>query len=257
MIYKVFAILLSLGTLGLGANVVRMTADDLEGVQQDVKVKVEADLCPVCVSFAYQVEDKLLNIILNTSANTCGAICSVLANETGSTVIGATCNVLCDIEGVREFTKLVRKADLDPIYLCELLKRCPVFDKGDAKFTNATVTPASAPPGTPREIAINWSSKNGTGSGQLVVEIDWTDHILTSVSFPFFLTAKPGGSYNKTMTLNTVADPNCNPNLGYCMKWLPGNYSVELEICNGQCSAFRPHTKGYDVAEAFFVIEEK
>ena len=39
------------------------------------------------------------------------------------------------------------RADLDPIYYCELLHLCPVKDDGDAKITSLTVNPTSVPRG--------------------------------------------------------------------------------------------------------------
>ena len=52
--------------------------------------------------------------------------------------VGRKC-VLCDL--------LLCRADLDPIYYCELLKACPIKDDGDAKITSVTVTPKSGPQG--------------------------------------------------------------------------------------------------------------
>jgi len=40
------------------------------------------------------------------------------------------------------------RADLDPIYLCELLNTCTVNDVGDAKITSIVVNPAKGPQGT-------------------------------------------------------------------------------------------------------------
>ena len=42
---------------------------------------------------------------------------------------------------------LVCRADLDPIYYCELLRACPIKDNGDAKITSLTVEPKSGPQG--------------------------------------------------------------------------------------------------------------
>ena len=39
------------------------------------------------------------------------------------------------------------RADLDPIYYCELLKLCPINDNGDAKITSLTVSPPNVPKG--------------------------------------------------------------------------------------------------------------
>ena len=39
------------------------------------------------------------------------------------------------------------RADLDPIYYCELLDVCAINDNGDAQILNATVDPKSGPQG--------------------------------------------------------------------------------------------------------------
>ena len=39
------------------------------------------------------------------------------------------------------------RADLDPIYYCELLKACEVKDDGDATIQSLTVNPTSVPKG--------------------------------------------------------------------------------------------------------------
>jgi hypothetical protein len=39
------------------------------------------------------------------------------------------------------------RADLDPIYFCELLTVCPIFDNGDATITSLTVKPGQGPVG--------------------------------------------------------------------------------------------------------------
>lgn len=40
------------------------------------------------------------------------------------------------------------RADLDPIYYCELLKVCAVNDQSDVKITKLAVSPTSGPVGT-------------------------------------------------------------------------------------------------------------
>ena len=39
------------------------------------------------------------------------------------------------------------RADLDPIYYCEVIKLCPIFDNGDCKITDFEVSPKSGPQG--------------------------------------------------------------------------------------------------------------
>ncbi|XP_012942224.1 countin-1 [Aplysia californica] len=214
--------------------------------------KVEADLCPLCIQFTSQAINQLLNIILNAGVvGTCGTICNALAQKTGSQVLGAACNILCDIAGVEEFVKLVEKADLDPIYFCEELKTCPVFDSGDALITKLVVTPATGPQGE-RLISFDFASKNGTGTGEWRVYIQTVDGI--PVESSFLQESQPPGSYNETLKLKAEPDPNCDPTQGPCEQWLPGNYTVEVEICNGECGSKHPHSQVYDKKQTTFVI---
>ncbi|KAK0060817.1 countin-1 [Biomphalaria pfeifferi] len=138
---------------------------------------VGADFCKMCINFSGQAINELLNIILNMGVvGTCADICGLVEQKTGSEVLGAVCNILCDIAGVEEFVKLVEKADLDPIYLCELLKTCPVFDGGDATLTQFAVNPSSGPQGK-KTLNFNFVSKNGTGTGEIYLFINTVDKI--------------------------------------------------------------------------------
>ena len=40
---------------------------------------------------------------------TCGVLCNALAQKTGSQALGAVCDILCDIAGIKEFIKLIEK----------------------------------------------------------------------------------------------------------------------------------------------------
>lgn len=44
-------------------------------------------------------------------------------------------------------TFLFNRADLDPIYFCELIRQCPIFDQGDAKIKDLSVSPKVGPQG--------------------------------------------------------------------------------------------------------------
>ncbi len=86
----------------------------------------------------------MLNAVLNVGVvGSCGGLCQFVEQKVGSQIVGVVCNLLCDYVGVTEFVKAIEKADLDPIYYCELLKACPINDNGDANITSFTVTPSS------------------------------------------------------------------------------------------------------------------
>ena len=40
---------------------------------------------------------------------TCGKLCSLLEQKTGSQALGVVCDLLCDIVGIEEFIKIVQK----------------------------------------------------------------------------------------------------------------------------------------------------
>jgi hypothetical protein len=44
-----------------------------------------------------------------TPVNKCGVLCHALAQKTGSQALGAVCDILCDVVGIKEFIKLVQK----------------------------------------------------------------------------------------------------------------------------------------------------
>jgi len=214
------------------------------------------NLCPTCISFSEQAINNLLNIILNAGVvGGCSEICGLLANKTGSSTLGSVCDILCDIVGVREFANLIQKADLDPIYLCELLTACKVNDNGDAKFTNLTVTPASGPVGTEFTIEVEYTSKNGTGTGEMVVGVETVDGI--PIANSFLLQPQMAGKYESSIKLSASPDPKCDPTQQPCEEWLPGNYTVSIALCNGECGSKHPHSQIYDQKKVMFQLTEK
>ncbi|XP_035680752.1 countin-1-like isoform X1 [Branchiostoma floridae] len=214
--------------------------------------KVDLDLCKFCIDFSQQALNQLLNIILQVGVvGTCGDLCQALADKTGSQALGVACNLLCDIEGVKEFIKIIENADLDPIYYCELLKQCTIKDDGDAKITSLDVSPKSGPQGT-FMIDVEYTSKNGTGTGEMVIDIDTVDGI--PLGQGFILEAQEAGSYGQKISLKAEPNPECDPTQGPCEQFLPGVYNVSIAICNGECGSKHPHSQIYDQGMTNFTI---
>ncbi|KAL5009317.1 hypothetical protein ScPMuIL_014898 [Solemya velum] len=243
-------------TLAIPMRTEKPTLEDLSSeIPQAHKAflgNLDGDLCPTCVSMATEGLEELLNIILNAGVlGSCGDICGALAEKTGSQVVGVACNLLCDFVGVKYFEEAVKKADLDPIYYCELLKFCPINDNGDATFTNLAVSPSSGPQGL-FIIDIEYSSENGTGTGELAVAIQTVDGI--PVGGSFLLEAQEPGTYKGNIQLKAVPDPDCDPTQDICEGWLPGQYTVKTAICNGECGSKHPHSQIYAIASTTFEI---
>lgn len=100
--------------------------------------RVGLDVCPTCINVAEQSINILLNLILDSGIiGTCGTLCQALADKTGSQVLGTVCDLVCDVLGIDEFIKLLDKADLDPIWYCEIAKLCPSKRKTLAAMRNS------------------------------------------------------------------------------------------------------------------------
>ncbi len=139
--------------------------------------------------------------------------------------MGVVCNLLCDIGGVDEFIKVIDKADLDPIYYCELLKTCKIVDNGDAKITSFKVLPSSGPQGT-FVADLQYVSKNGTGTGEISIDIDTVDQIPLGDSF--LNLPQPAGNYGSKISIKAQEDPDCDPSQGPCESWAPGVYKIAI-----------------------------
>ncbi|XP_067942305.1 countin-3-like [Watersipora subatra] len=217
---------------------------------------VEANFCPTCVSFSEQAINELLNIILNAGVvGGCSEVCSLLADKTGSQPLGQICSFLCDIVGVEVFSNLIQKADLDPIYFCELLNICPAMDGGDAMIATIGTSPMKGPAGTTFNVNVMIDTVNGTGTGEMDVDVETLDGVPLGSSF--LLEAQAAGShYNAKVQINATPDPSCDPMSQPCENWLPGNYTVTVAVCNGECNSKHPHSQVYDEKKTMFTITE-
>jgi hypothetical protein len=213
------------------------------------------DLCPTCINVAEESINILLNLILDTGIiGTCGTLCQALAQKTGSELIGTICDLVCDAVGITEFIRLLENSDLDPIFYCEIAKFCPVNDHGDANITVFSILPTSGPKGTTFAIEVTYVSLNGTGTGELDIEIRCPDRIPLGAGF--LLEAKKPGTYSEKITVKAEPDPRCDPTQEPCEEWLPGVYNVTLDICNGECGSKHPHSAIYDKRAGSFQVTE-
>ncbi|XP_041354573.1 countin-3-like [Gigantopelta aegis] len=215
--------------------------------------KVNAvDTCKICVDVSGQIINQVLNIILNVGViGSCSKLCTMVEQKTGSQIIGVVCDIGCDFLGIDEFVKLIQKADLDPIYYCEIVKMCAVNDHGDAHITKFSITPVSGPQG-PRTIDLTYVSKNGTGTGEMVLVIHTVDGI--PVETGFLNEPAPAGTYPNVFNLKAQPDPDCDPTQQVCEQWLPGDYTMRIDLCNGECGSKHPHSKLYDTRNITFTI---
>jgi len=214
---------------------------------------VGLDLCPTCIKFAEEALNILLNIILDTGIlGTCQTLCQALADKTGSALLGTICDLVCDIVGIDEFIHIIEKADLDPIWYCEMATMCPVNDHGDAKFKSFNITPMSGRKGTTFTVDFTYQTVNGTGTGEIEIDIRTPDRIPLGTAFLW--ESKKTGTYPEKISIKAQPDPQCDPTQEPCEQWLPGTYNVTVYLCNGECGSKHPHSSIYDISHGSFVL---
>lgn len=64
--------------------------------------------------------------------------------------------------------------DIDPIYYCQLLNACPIFDTGDATITDVSVTPSTVVYGKYIISIAAWVSRAGK---KIARQTNFPDHI--------------------------------------------------------------------------------
>jgi len=204
-----------------------------------------AGLCGTCSSLTGQSISILLNYILNVGVvGTCGKLCGSLKSKGASTV----CNLACDLVGIKGFVAALQKADLDPIYLCDLLGICKHDDNGAGTLDSLTVTPTSAKQSSPFVGAMQVTVTNHTGAGEFRFNIQGGADPSSGASSVYAELAP--GSYGVKLNIDTT--PSDDPTQG--PQWNPGNYTLSGEFCMGECGSKHPHSKLFGNTSTVFEI---
>ncbi len=87
-----------------------------------------------------------------------------------------------------------------------------VNDHGNANITVFSILPAAGRRGTTFSIDLTFVSINGTGTGELDIEIRTPDRIPLGAAF--LLEAKKPGTYSERITVKAEPDPQCDPTQG-------------------------------------------
>ena len=73
---------------------------------------------------------------------------------------------------------------------------------------------------------MTYNTTNGTGTGEIVLEIKTQDGIPLAQSE--LNEPQQPGTYSVKWKGEASPDPDCDPTQGPCEMWLPGNYSMEV-----------------------------
>jgi len=197
--------------------------------------------CKLCVSFIANAIDELIEIIANVGiVGGCSAVCSLLPLQLEQ----VACELLCDVLGIEEFVKLLDEVDPDPIYICKVLKSCPINDNGKVRIDSFTITPAAGRVHSTFTFVALYTVLNTTGTGEILIEVQ------PPGAPPFgdgqLIETKTPGQYNFKASLK--ADPSEEE------PFIPGTYHAIFAVCENSCGSKHPHSKIYDEAKSQFQI---
>jgi len=201
--------------------------------------------CNSCVQIGSQGISILLNEILNAGViGGCGKLCGALPKG----VERKGCDLACSVVGIKAFISVLKRADIDPIYLCEELKACPAGrDDAAGSVRGTAVSPAAGPAGTTFAMELDFSILNATGVGEIRIAVDGAQHVGQS----FLNTGFAPGEFSTNVSLSTKDDESADPPV----IWSPGKYTYTFEVCQGECGSKHPHSKVLGTTKGTFEIQ--
>ncbi|KAG2393776.1 hypothetical protein C9374_007307 [Naegleria lovaniensis] len=151
-----------------------------------------------------------------------------------------TCELLCTVVGVNAFIAILKKADLDPVYGCQLMNVCPIHDctaKTCATFTSPGVSPQVSECGGKVLAYSRLNVFNESGPGQVILQVTGPFSVEQIIERYYQANGFMPGSYEIKFEIKTQNDDSQD------LMWFPGLYKVVINACEGECGASRPHSR--------------
>merc|ERR1711953_970562 len=209
------------------------------------------NLCNPCFQIGGQGINQWLNIILNEGVvGGCGSLCAAAIPAGGAAAVG--CELVCAAVCIKAFVAAIDKADLDPIYLCEVLHACPA-DPDDAylELIDVAAMPPAVIKGNDIKMAVELNVTNATGVGEFSLKIDGPGSA-TPLSQTFFLEQGiPAGQQGVAVTL-TLKDGQDDQ--GFPKTFEAGTYNYTFHVCQGSCGSSHPHSKDFGTRMGYFDV---
>jgi len=200
---------------------------------------LDLSLCPTCVQLMSNALNYILNAILSGAVmGTCGEVCSYVPGDLEQQV----CNLVCDAAGVYAFIEAVQKANLDPIYYCQIIDICPVHDCDGTCVTIDTLeaNPASVQSGQTVEVGMSFTVTNQTGAGIFSISACPSDYseVAYCVAADQLEAGFEPGTYSASINIDTSQDPQPYELEETKYSSFPaGEYDVTGIVCNGYCDS--------------------
>jgi len=218
------------------------------------KLEEKGSLCSPCYSIGSQGINTLLNYVLNAGViGGCGKLCGHLTNKLEQ----EACSLLCAVEGLKAFEKVIQNADLDPIYFCELAHACKPGPDDAAiaevalELSSATVSKkdiAGAAVKLTGSLTLNVTKASGVGEFRVAIEgPEGAPQVGGGQLLPTGLTE----GLQKIAVDVSIQD---QPFAKEPVDWPVGDYNFKFQVCQGECGSKHPHSIDFGSKSAKFSI---
>lgn len=211
----------------------------------------DVKLCSPCFNIGSQGINQLLNYILNAGVvGGCSSLCAAALPAGGLPAAG--CELVCTAVGAKAFIAAVSKVDLDPIYLCEVLKACPAApDDAYLELIQAAAAPDPVIKGDTVKMAIQMNVTNATGVGEFRINIDGPGSACPIGQGFFLETGIPAGMQMVEVSL-PIQDGQDQQ--GFPKTFDGGKYNFTFHVCQGECASKHPHSKDFGTMTGYFHV---
>jgi len=198
------------------------------------------EICLPCIQFMQTKMSIMMKIISDVGVvEDCPTLCKYLNDS----ISVDTCNQLCSIDGIDTFWKTFERANIDPIWGCQLLDACKVTPYPAAEFLDIAIIPSNGPPGTLVKFQILFTAINATGVGQVAYVVYFpsgAQKYIYTQSFDDY----PPGDYQINLSFQTDANSS----------FPVGQYPVVFSLCGGYCGGLSPSSKILAATESGFSL---
>jgi len=199
-----------------------------------------SDVCMSCVNFLSRDLQIIIDIIAKVGVIvSCQDVCSPLNNSVDVDL----CMSLCNIVGIDTFWKIFERADIDPIFACQLMTACIIPRYPAAKFLSVSAIPSNVPPGAMIDIGLQFQVYNATGAGQFAYVVYFPQGNTKFIYDQLFSGYSPG-IYNLSFDFQTFANSS----------FPVGQYPVYSSICAGMCDGRSPYSQDLADTETSFIL---
>lgn len=236
--------LASMVASAVGSNIL------VEDTFQTTAPGADVSLCNPCTQIGGQGINALVNYILNAGViGGCGSLCAAVPSAPGK----LACDLACGAVGMKAFIAAIEKADLDPIYLCELVRACPAgSDDAFLEFLDVVASPSTVAHGDDIRLVIDMNVVNETGVGEFMIDVEGPG-TATPLSQSFILDKGiPSGQQMLAVKL-TLQDGTDDQ--GFPATFEPGLYNFTFGVCQGECGSAHPHSKDFGRISGNFIID--